>query len=318
MNKNDETIVIDDGQIITPQMNDDVRQNEKGNTPWKQVTIGAASGILLGAGALYAIDTVASDKEDATVPNPQVTGHVKVAKVNEGLSFEDAFAYARAQVGGGGVFRWNGGIYSTYTEDEWSAMTDNEKSAFAYAVRPEVRADEIVAERMKEMTSEDVRQSHEATPHSSSHNVVANSHENLEANGVVSNHSIQQNQDDEDNDVHVVGQGTIHGHQAVAFDITGNGEADVAIIDWNDNGRLDDPDVMIDRDGNYATIGQLAQADYHQDTDNGYASDTNSHLQDPNMQYAGYNSNDDGVLEQNIDDIDAGSGIQDDGGFTAI
>lgn len=73
---------------------------------------------------------------------------------------------------------------------------------------------------------------------------------------------------------------------------------------------------MIDRDGNYATIGQLAQIDGHQDTDNGYASDTDSHLQDPNMQYTNYNGNDDAVSDIN-DDIDDGS-MQDDGGYTAI
>jgi len=27
----------------------------------------------------------------------------------------------------GGVFTWNGGIYSTYTKEEWDAMTEEEK-----------------------------------------------------------------------------------------------------------------------------------------------------------------------------------------------
>lgn len=325
MNANDQTMVIQDGQEITPKANVEQEMSDNDNGTWKKVSIGAASGILLGAGALYAVNAFASDDNGTENVTPS-TENVKVAKIADGLSFEDAFAAARAQVGSGGVFRWNGGIYSTYTEEEWNGMTDKEKSDFAYLVRPEVRADEIVAERMAEETSKQP-QHEEVTANSHPHTHRTSADTNQEdvstvdnaANDIAQNQTSQQSQDIDDNDVHIVGQGTIHGHQAVALDITGNGEADVAIIDWNDNGRLDDPDVMIDRNGNYATIGQLAQAENGQTPSDGqeYTADAYTNIQDPNMQYTDFNTN------ENTGDVgtDIGGdecGVQDDSGFVAL
>ena len=46
------------------------------------------------------------------------------------LSFGEAFAAARAEVGANGVFEWRGGYYGTYHSDEWSEMSDEFKQAF--------------------------------------------------------------------------------------------------------------------------------------------------------------------------------------------
>jgi len=62
-----------------------------------------------------------------------------------------------------------------------------------------------------------------------------------------------------------VASGTVGGHQAAAVDLTGNGEADVMVVDANDNYQLDDPDVVVDREGNMATVGQLAQGNVSAD-----------------------------------------------------
>jgi len=50
--------------------------------------------------------------------------------VNDEMSFRDAFANARADVGPGGVFSWHGNEYSTYTSEEWNAMTVEEQNQF--------------------------------------------------------------------------------------------------------------------------------------------------------------------------------------------
>lgn len=42
--------------------------------------------------------------------------------VTEDMSFSDAFAIARAEVGPGGVFHWHGKWYGTYTKAEWDSM----------------------------------------------------------------------------------------------------------------------------------------------------------------------------------------------------
>ena len=55
-------------------------------------------------------------------------------KVVENYSFGEAFADARAEVGPGGVFVWHGGVYSTYTAEEWGSMTLAERNEFALAI----------------------------------------------------------------------------------------------------------------------------------------------------------------------------------------
>lgn len=50
--------------------------------------------------------------------------------VNDEMSFGEAFSAARAEVGSGGVFEWNGKLYNTFTAEEWEAMSSEEKSDF--------------------------------------------------------------------------------------------------------------------------------------------------------------------------------------------
>ena len=49
---------------------------------------------------------------------------------NDHLSFDEAFAAARAEVGGNGVFKWHGGYYGTYHAEEWDALSDEFKQQF--------------------------------------------------------------------------------------------------------------------------------------------------------------------------------------------
>ena len=135
------------------------QETKKEGSAWKQVTLGGVSGILMGAGLLYAGQAAAQElgkeetleegkTEDVAAPEPGETSHtlengLKVAAVNDDLSFGEAFAQARAEVGPGGVFHWHGGIYNTYSADEWNAMTIEQKHDFAQQVQPEIRPDEL-------------------------------------------------------------------------------------------------------------------------------------------------------------------------------
>ncbi len=51
---------------------------------------------------------------------------IDIAHVDDDMSFSEAFAAAREQVGPGGVFEWHGGVYGTYYANEWNAMTDEQ------------------------------------------------------------------------------------------------------------------------------------------------------------------------------------------------
>lgn len=244
--------------IEQPQNYDE--QSQSGT--WKRVAFGATTGILVGAGAMYAHHVLAAngdDDHDAATDNgatADAAEPVKVASTDGGLSFGDAFNAARAQVGPGGVFRWHGGLYSTYTKEEWDGMSDADKDAFAEAVRPEVRADQIAADRIAEQQAADLHAHHVEThptghgPHPAVHPAV--DHHEPEPT--------PEPNPDTPQDVRIVGTGTVEGHQAAAFDLSGNGEADVVIIDVNDNGQVDDPDVAVFKDGTAATMGQIAQS----------------------------------------------------------
>lgn len=59
-------------------------------------------------------------------------GQVGVATgVTDDMSFSQAFAAARAEVGPGGAFEWRGGVYGTYTADEWQQMPASERADYA-------------------------------------------------------------------------------------------------------------------------------------------------------------------------------------------
>lgn len=68
-----------------------------------------------------------------TQPDPAIIIHENapvVVGVTDDMSFKDAFAVARAEVGPGGTFDWKGDTFNTYTKEEFTAMTDEQKSEF--------------------------------------------------------------------------------------------------------------------------------------------------------------------------------------------
>ncbi|MBR5728610.1 MAG: hypothetical protein IKX61_00160 [Prevotella sp.] len=225
--------------------------NDKG-VAWKQVTLGGVSGILMGAGLPYAGQTLANVFDSNDVDGGNSHSHttdngLNVADVNQNLSFGQAFAAARAEVGPGGVFHWHGGIYNTFTADEWNTMSVEQKHDFAQQVKPEVSVDEI------------------STPTDANTHVIVEHHVyHHDSHPVNEVHQVeeiavhdQQIADTDDSDVHIVGYTNVQGHLTVGVDMDGDNQADVAIIDVDDNQVVSDPDLVVDRDGNYATIGEL-------------------------------------------------------------
>lgn len=244
------------------------QETKKEGSAWKQVTLGGVTGVLMGAGLLYAGQAVAQNvnneekpeekPEDVVAPEQGETSHtlengLKVAAVNDDLSFGEAFQQARAEVGPGGVFHWHGGIYNTYSADEWNSMTVDQKHDFAQQVQPEIRPDELSTPTDADSHVVVVHHvyQHEDAPATAEVHQAAETTEDVQ---VVD----QQALDASDEDVHIVGYGHVEGHTAVALDIDNDGDADVAIIDINDNNNLDPQDVVVDAEGNMATVGDLA------------------------------------------------------------
>lgn len=250
---NEETI-IENRPVLNGQ---NESQNE--STSWKFVTLGGVSGILMGAGLMYAGNANAVPRQNEVLSNQVSTGtpdseqqhpntpeaSLPVAKLHNDLPFGEAFAQARAEVGPGGVFIWHGGIYNTYTVEEWNAMTPQQKINFAHQVNPEYRAHDIP-------TPTDVHPEvvvHivvDSTPEQSSNSIDVSIVEKQIAHNF-----------DMGEDVHIVGYANAAGHLVVGYDTTGDGQADVAIIDVDNNFRPSDADVIMDNQGNKATLGEL-------------------------------------------------------------
>ena len=244
---NEETIIEK-----RPTVNGQEKKNEGG--AWKHVTLGGVSGILMGAGLMYAGQVAAApqSEEEPTPPDDAAaTGQqaseasLPVAQMHNELPFGEAFAAARAEVGPGGVFVWHGGIYNTYTADEWNAMTAEQKNDFVHQVNPEVRAEAVPTPT-------------DAHPDVAEHPVAADDvHLASDTSDVqLSEQQIAQNFDMGE-DVHIVGYANAEGHLMVGYDTTGDGQADVAIIDIDDNFQPSEADVIMDREGNMATLGEL-------------------------------------------------------------
>lgn len=73
-----------------------------------------------------------SDSSSSIDLSIHVTGHdMAIAwNVNDDMSFGQAFAAARREVGAGGVFEWHGHAYGTYYKEEWDAMSEAEKHQY--------------------------------------------------------------------------------------------------------------------------------------------------------------------------------------------
>ena len=117
---------------------------EKKNSTAKNMGMGAAAGIVLGvAGTLFSGATIENpiinpvdptpDPDDPTPPTPVVHEDIELAtSVNDDMSFNEAFAAARHEVGAGGAFVWHGTVYGTYYGNEWNSMSAEEQSQFTH------------------------------------------------------------------------------------------------------------------------------------------------------------------------------------------
>lgn len=150
--------------IVDPKM--DVRNDEKetktgADKKSKGLGVGAAVGIGVGAAAMAAAglfipfkvmgkndgpvnpDDLNQGEENAAdtenlVSETTAANHTPVesdlnvaTSVNDDMTFDQAFAAARNEVGGGGgMFYWHGKGYGTYTKDEWDSLSPEDKSDY--------------------------------------------------------------------------------------------------------------------------------------------------------------------------------------------
>lgn len=244
-------------------------------TGWKRVAIGGVSGVMIGSAAAYAAthfmggnDEPAAN-DDATTAD-QAADHKMATTVSDDMTFEDAFAAARDEVGAGGVFTWHDNVYGTFTTDEWEAMTPQEQMDYFAAISgQEVPQHEPVAAAQPAV--QEVHHYHHVVDDTPAQATAQHTADPVQQDQFVPGSDTHTTAD---SGIHVVGEtetvqnndGTVThvtpieagGHAGI---IMGEQQPDVAIIDINDNMRLDQQDVIIDlQTGDSATIGEVYQA----------------------------------------------------------
>ena len=224
---------------------------------WKPVTIGGLTGILMGAGAMYGVQAMNSGNNELASGADE---GLKVATVDDSMSFGQAFEAARAQVGAGGVFTWHGRIFNTYTADEWKAMTDDDKRLFAEQVKPEIPAANVDTKQVAVNTSSEqdvhVAEADNDVQVAAEQNHDTEVNQNYEAQLQTTNwNELAQ----EENDVRVVGfqevevgngrsvamqEIDINGQRVAVIDVDKDGDPDFAMTDLNHNHQMDDGEVI--------------------------------------------------------------------------
>lgn len=184
--------------------------NTNGGQFWKYVLIGGVPGILLGSGGTVVAENVVDEKEQVSEEKTEegleqevIPADVPVAEVNDEMSFGEAFAAARAEVGAGGVFRWHGNLYNTYTADEWETMSAEERAEFGDRVYGTDLASTVNAEESVEVVE-----------------VVETAEEGvrIEEIGIV---------ETEDGDQMIVAVGSVDGEHVAFADVDCDGEIDI-------------------------------------------------------------------------------------------
>lgn len=270
-------------------------ESKKSSGTWKYVTLGGATGVLMGAGLLYGGQMAAQALAKEEIPEDIVDeaqseeNVLKVAKTHDEMSFANAFDAARAEVGAGGVFHWHNGLYNTFTQAEWNSMSQQDKQDFAQLVKPEVDASHVSTPTDTDTyvvvviddtdTEKDVEVEPDVMIVDTNGNGVLDADDYLiDTSGHVARYGDLTHDHDPynmplddgtdmamkddvsvDGDV-IMGSGNFGGHFAVGLDTNTDGSMDVAIIDANDNAQLDYEDVLIDSQGNAAQYGDLVYA----------------------------------------------------------
>ncbi|MDO4336053.1 MAG: hypothetical protein Q4C37_09570 [Bacteroidales bacterium] len=190
---------------------------------------------------------------------------IRYAHVDAG-NFSDAFAQARAQVGPGGVFEYNGKIYATYTAEEWNGMSQQERVDFQSHVY------DVAPSRQPSPSNTDHAQT-EAELSEPAPEVLAVNEEMIDVEPV-------------DNEIRVLGVETVQddygnimnvalvecgGDQAILLDIDNDGTIDVLLHDDNVDGCLQESEIH-DVSGANLQVADLMQAHVAQEGDMLYAS----------------------------------------------
>lgn len=214
---------VDDGETLVATV---VESGEGTSAEPEAMPEIAASAASVTASAVSAASTTATVSTSGAHP-VWTDGEIPVAgSVNDGMSFGNAFAAARAEVGSPGVFEWRGQIYSTFTAEEWDGMTVAEKTEYGSHFNYASDGHTVVEDMADTDTQDDDLE--------------------VEVLGVVHDNETGAN----------VGGMVIGGETAVLIDIDDDHTFDYAVIDANHDEKISEDEVIDISDGNI-TVEEL-------------------------------------------------------------
>lgn len=246
---------------------DNVMQAPSTNHPtWKTVALGGVTGIVLGASAtLFSSATPVDAQTNDSEADPESSGTAQetvytevsfASSVSDDMSFGQAFAAARAEVGSGGAFEWRGNVYSTFTAEEWNGMSAEQRNEYGSHVYGHEAHHTTSYTAHTAQTSDDVEVSNTETDN---HNEQHQAHNEGSASDEMGGVSPAGDEVDvvgvDDSDVQVlgvvhddetganIGGMLIDGQEFVLIDVDGDGTFDAMGADLDGDGQLSQGEI---------------------------------------------------------------------------
>lgn len=225
----------------------------KKNSKWKKAA-GVGAGVVGGAAAGVVFSSMASadnvevaDEDTPAASHPlQPAGDVKVAQVSDDMSFSEAFASARKQVGAGGVFEWRGKLYGTYYKTEWDAMSQADKDQYAANVfghQTHHSADKPSDNLAQgNITDNGNNQGGTTTDKAKVTEVKGGETTTSQNELTIENVNVETVTDENGNPV-TVAYAKVNGYDSLFFDVDNDGSVDVMAVDVNKDGQITDNEV---------------------------------------------------------------------------
>ena len=290
---------------LQEQAAEEVKEEPKKGGVAGKVALGVGAGILIGGltsfGTTAMIDELTEEAEemvDEVVPEWAQEAMAVATGVTDEMSFGEAFAAARAEVGPGGAFEWRGGVFGTYTADEWANMTAEEREAYQdnfnwnnrseADVQPVDGDGEVVEPQPEEPAAEEPAAEEPAAEEP----VVE---EPVVEEPVVEEPTIEEPVAEVDPEVEIlgvvhdeelgtVGAVTVDGEEVLLIDVDTDGTFDALVADANHDGEISDNEIVDITEENLSVADVAAAAgvedptyasyegepDYVNDADTGY------------------------------------------------
>lgn len=238
-------------------------KSDKATIGWKEVTIGGITGIALGGASAYAASSVSDSAEAEPDTDPASPSTADgLSPVAEDMSFDEAFAAAREAYGPGATFEWHGQVYGTYYATEWNAMTPQQQQAFTQSAGGTSSSDTGATH-----TGQPYVAHHE--PHSDQPSVTPTNH--TPGNDTHDDEPPVEPQVEiigfeettyDDGTTANYGYANVEGSTVMFVDFDGQDDRfDAMVVDYNENGRIDDGEITDISDANISVSQFRADAE---------------------------------------------------------